>query len=30
VRLTTPNLDRWDDFATSILGMMPVAGTHEG
>jgi 3,4-dihydroxy-9,10-secoandrosta-1,3,5(10)-triene-9,17-dione 4,5-dioxygenase len=30
VRLTTPNLERWEHFATSILGMMPVDGTHEG
>ncbi|MBI5087762.1 MAG: VOC family protein, partial [Actinobacteria bacterium] len=30
LRLTTPNLDRWNDFATQILGMMPVSGPHDG
>jgi 3,4-dihydroxy-9,10-secoandrosta-1,3,5(10)-triene-9,17-dione 4,5-dioxygenase len=28
LRLTTPNLSRWESFATDILGMMPAPGPH--
>jgi 3,4-dihydroxy-9,10-secoandrosta-1,3,5(10)-triene-9,17-dione 4,5-dioxygenase len=30
LRLNTPNLSRWESFATDILGMMPTAGPHGG
>ena len=30
LRLTTPDLDGWDRFATEVLGFMPAAGTGDG